>query len=164
MAKEGSSDYKKVRKRWFFKEPMTEWFFVEPKMVLLWHRREEPFEAPLFLRVYFEAWGPQSCCTAVSCRTNCSMSFSRNNYTMQHDANLFSTAACGCQSNVVFLTFWKKSSPPLTRPSVAAAEKNGTFQKKRNIRNHLCWRINKISNSYQHILPHGLGWKNVCAI
>ncbi len=38
MAKEGSSDYKKVRKRWFFKEPLTEWFFVEPKMVLLWHR------------------------------------------------------------------------------------------------------------------------------
>ncbi len=27
MAKEGSSDYKKVRKRWFFKEPLTEWFF-----------------------------------------------------------------------------------------------------------------------------------------
>uniref|UniRef100_A0A672NBY3 Transmembrane protein 63C n=1 Tax=Sinocyclocheilus grahami TaxID=75366 RepID=A0A672NBY3_SINGR len=24
-----------VRKRWFFKEPLTEWFFVEPKMVLL---------------------------------------------------------------------------------------------------------------------------------
>ncbi len=38
MAKEGSSDYKKVRKRWFFKEPLTECFFVEPKMVLLWHR------------------------------------------------------------------------------------------------------------------------------
>ncbi len=35
---EGSSDYKKVRKRWFFKEPLTEWFFVEPKMVLVWHR------------------------------------------------------------------------------------------------------------------------------
>ncbi len=52
MAKEGSSDYKKVRKRWFFKEPLTEWFFVEPKMVLLWHRCEEPIEAPLFLRVY----------------------------------------------------------------------------------------------------------------
>ncbi len=43
MVKEGSSDYKKVRKRWFFKEPLTEWFFVEPKMVLA-----EPFEAPLF--------------------------------------------------------------------------------------------------------------------
>ncbi len=40
MAKEGSSDYKKVRKRWFFKEPLTEWFFVEPKMVLL----EETFK------------------------------------------------------------------------------------------------------------------------
>ncbi len=35
MAKEGSSDYKKVRKKCFFKEPLTEWFFVEPKMVLL---------------------------------------------------------------------------------------------------------------------------------
>ncbi len=31
MVKEGSSDYKKVSKRWFFKEPLTEWFFVEPK-------------------------------------------------------------------------------------------------------------------------------------
>ncbi len=27
MVKEGSSDYKKLRKRWFFKEPLTEWFF-----------------------------------------------------------------------------------------------------------------------------------------
>ncbi len=33
MAKEGSSDYKRVRKRWFFKEPLTgslwnqKWFF-----------------------------------------------------------------------------------------------------------------------------------------
>ncbi len=27
VVKEGSSDYKKVRKRWFFKEPLTEWFF-----------------------------------------------------------------------------------------------------------------------------------------
>ncbi len=44
VAKEGSSDYKKVRRRWFFKEPLTEWFFVEPKMVLLWHRCEEPFK------------------------------------------------------------------------------------------------------------------------
>ncbi len=34
VAKEDSSDYKKVRMRWFFKEPLTEWFFVEPKMVL----------------------------------------------------------------------------------------------------------------------------------
>ncbi len=39
MAKEGSSDYKKV-KRCFFKEPLTEWFFVEPKMVLIWHNWE----------------------------------------------------------------------------------------------------------------------------
>ncbi len=31
MVKEGSSDYKKVRKRWFFKETLTEWFLVEPK-------------------------------------------------------------------------------------------------------------------------------------
>ncbi len=59
MVKEGSSDYKKVRKRWFFKEPLTEWFFVEPKMVLCGTKNgssmaslEEPFEAPLFLRVY----------------------------------------------------------------------------------------------------------------
>ncbi len=34
MVKEGTLDHKKVRKRWFFKEPLTEWFFVEPKMVL----------------------------------------------------------------------------------------------------------------------------------
>ncbi len=27
MVKEVSSDYKKERKRWFFKEPLTEWFF-----------------------------------------------------------------------------------------------------------------------------------------
>ncbi len=50
--KKGSSDYKKVSKRWFFKEPLTEWFFVEPKRALLWHRCEETFEAPLFLRMY----------------------------------------------------------------------------------------------------------------
>ncbi len=37
VAKEGSSDYKKVRKRWFFKEPLTDWFFVEPQMVPLWY-------------------------------------------------------------------------------------------------------------------------------
>ncbi len=36
----------------FFKEPLTEWFFVEPKMVLLWHRCEEPFK-----HLYF-----QECC------------------------------------------------------------------------------------------------------
>ncbi len=52
MAKEGSSDYIKVRKRWFLKEHLTELFFVEPKMVLLCLRCEEPFEAPLLLRVY----------------------------------------------------------------------------------------------------------------
>ncbi len=34
----GSSGYKKVKKRWFFKEPLTEWFFVEPKVILIWHR------------------------------------------------------------------------------------------------------------------------------
>ncbi len=38
MPKEGSSDYKTVSKRWFFKEPLTECFFVQPKMVILWHR------------------------------------------------------------------------------------------------------------------------------
>ncbi len=52
MLKEGSSDYKKVRKRWFFNEPLTECFFVKPKMVLLWHRCEEPFKHLLFLRAY----------------------------------------------------------------------------------------------------------------
>ncbi len=50
MAKEGSSDNKKVRKRWFFKETLTEWFFVEPKMVLLWHRCEELFKHLYFLK------------------------------------------------------------------------------------------------------------------
>ncbi len=44
VAKEGSSDYKKIRKRWFFKEPLTEWFFAEPKIVILWHLCEEPFK------------------------------------------------------------------------------------------------------------------------
>ncbi len=34
VVKEGSSDYKKVRKRY----SLTEWFFVEPEMVPLWHR------------------------------------------------------------------------------------------------------------------------------
>ncbi len=53
MVKEGSSDYKKLRKRWFFKEPLTEWFFVEPKMVLLWHRCEEPFKHLYFKSVGF---------------------------------------------------------------------------------------------------------------
>ncbi len=53
VVKEGSSDYKTVRKRWFFNEPLTEWFFVEPKMVILsMASLEERFEAPLFLRVY----------------------------------------------------------------------------------------------------------------
>ncbi len=31
MVKEGSSDYTIVRKRWFFKEPLTECFFVNQK-------------------------------------------------------------------------------------------------------------------------------------
>ncbi len=44
------------------------------------------------------------------------------------------------------------------RPSVAAAEKNGTFQKKRNIRITYAGVL-QISNSYRHILPHGLGGK-----
>ncbi len=48
VVKEGSSDYKKAIKRWFFKEPLTEWFFVEPKIVVLWHRCEEPFKQLYF--------------------------------------------------------------------------------------------------------------------
>ncbi len=51
MAKEGSSDYKKVRKRWFFKEPLTECFFVEPKMVLLWHRLKNLLSTFIFKSV-----------------------------------------------------------------------------------------------------------------
>ncbi len=43
VAKEGSSDYKKVRKRWFFKEPLTEMVLCGTKMVL-WHRCEEPLK------------------------------------------------------------------------------------------------------------------------
>ncbi len=48
VVKEGSSDYKKVRKRWFFEEPLTELFLVEPKIVLLWHRLKK-----LFKHLYF---------------------------------------------------------------------------------------------------------------
>ncbi len=51
MAKECSSDYKKLRKIWFFKEPLTEWFFVEPKIVLLWHCCEEPLSTFIFKSV-----------------------------------------------------------------------------------------------------------------
>ncbi len=50
MAKEGSSDYKKVRKRWLFKESLTEWFFVEPKNGSSIASPEEPFESPLFFK------------------------------------------------------------------------------------------------------------------
>ncbi len=50
VVKEGSSDYKKVRKRCFFKEPLTEWFFVEPKMVLLWHHLKN-----LLKHLYFKS-------------------------------------------------------------------------------------------------------------
>ncbi len=65
MVKEGSSDYIKVMKRWFFKELLTEGFFVEPKLVLLCHRREEPFEAPLFLRACYTEllWEEHDCST-----------------------------------------------------------------------------------------------------
>ncbi len=53
MAKEGSLDYKKVRKRLVFKEPLTEWFFVKPKMVLLWHRLKNLLKCiKQFLDVY----------------------------------------------------------------------------------------------------------------
>ncbi len=53
MVKEGYLDYKKLRKRWFFKESLTEWFFfLEPKNGSSMASLEEPFEAPLFLRVH----------------------------------------------------------------------------------------------------------------
>ncbi len=48
VVKEGYSDYKKVRKRWIFKEPLSDRFIVETKMVLLC---EELFKAPLLLRM-----------------------------------------------------------------------------------------------------------------
>ncbi len=32
---------------------LTEWFFVEPKMVILWHRCEEPFKHLIFKSVVF---------------------------------------------------------------------------------------------------------------
>ncbi len=51
MVKEGSSDYKKVRKRWFFKEHLT-MFLCGTKSGSSMASLEEPFEAPLFLRVY----------------------------------------------------------------------------------------------------------------
>ncbi len=44
MAEEGSSDYKKLRKRWFYKEPLIELYFVEPKMLV------SLFFSPLFLK------------------------------------------------------------------------------------------------------------------
>ncbi len=59
---EGSSDYKKVSKRWFFKEPLTEWFLGTKKgssMASL----GEPFAAPLFLRVFTIIWGGLSSTT-----------------------------------------------------------------------------------------------------
>ncbi len=49
VKKDYSSDYKKVRKRWFFKEPLTEWFFVESNMVILWHCFEEHIKHLYFL-------------------------------------------------------------------------------------------------------------------
>ncbi len=54
-----TKDYLWWKKRWFFKEPLTERLFVEPKMVLLWHRLKNSVEAPLFLRVYIFGmiWG-----------------------------------------------------------------------------------------------------------
>ncbi len=53
MVKEGTiSDYINVRKRWFFKEPLTEWFFVEPRMVIVWHRCEEPLSTFILKSVH----------------------------------------------------------------------------------------------------------------
>ncbi len=60
MVKEGSSDYKKVRKRWFFKEMLTEWFFVEPKMVLLWHRLKNVISTFIFKSVLLSLFSTRS--------------------------------------------------------------------------------------------------------
>ncbi len=43
VGKEGFFRVQKDKKEMFFKEPLIEWFFVEPKIVILWHRYEEPF-------------------------------------------------------------------------------------------------------------------------
>ncbi len=56
LTSEHSSDYKKVRKRWFFEEPLTEWFFVEPKMVLLWHRLKNLWSTFIFKSVQNKMW------------------------------------------------------------------------------------------------------------
>ncbi len=48
--RKGSSDYKKLRKRWFFKEPLTELILCGTKNGSSMASLEEPFEAPLFLR------------------------------------------------------------------------------------------------------------------
>ncbi len=57
VVKEGSSDYKKVKKNKiksrFFKEPLTEWFFVEPKKVLLYASLWKTFWSTFILRVYY---------------------------------------------------------------------------------------------------------------
>lgn len=42
---------------WFFKELLQGWFFEALKMVLLWHRPEEPLLATLFFRVYVTGAG-----------------------------------------------------------------------------------------------------------
>ncbi len=60
MVKEGSSDYKKVRKRWFFKELLTEWFFVEAKMVLLWHRLKNVLSTFIFKSVLLSLFSTRS--------------------------------------------------------------------------------------------------------
>ncbi len=58
MVKEGSSDYKKLRKRWFFKQPLTEWFFVEPKMVL-GITVKNPLKHLIFKSVNYTFQGPE---------------------------------------------------------------------------------------------------------
>ncbi len=62
MAIEGSSDDKKVSKRGFFKEPLTEWC-LGTKNGSSMASLEETFEAPLFLRVYRNL-GLMSCSSA----------------------------------------------------------------------------------------------------
>ncbi len=53
VVKERSSDYIKVRKRWFFKEPLTEWFFVKPKMVILWHCLKNLLSTFIFKCIFY---------------------------------------------------------------------------------------------------------------
>ncbi len=69
VVKEGSSDYKKVKKKKnsrFFKEPLTEWFFVEPKKVLLYDIAVKN----LLKHLYFKSVLCKIVCVCVQVKNN----------------------------------------------------------------------------------------------